>query len=183
MLVISLALARSSSQGANHPSSAATAANPNVTNLVARWPKARFLAFSNSAVVPPIQVVTKTCIQVGDCRIMGLGPVGGSQKLVAMQLGVPVGLVNRVLGQFTQDSEFKPASLSQALRGATIEFRFLLAETTSYNPPAEAQQSKTDALQALLDGDLPKAWEAYFQRPWPRPPTRPSGVGIIVEGS
>jgi hypothetical protein len=180
VLVLLLALPRTAGQGTGYSSPSVDMTNSKATNLAVRWPKGRFLAFSNSAVVPPVMAVGNTSVQVGNCCVRGLSPTDGNRKLVAMQLGVPVGLVDRILARSAQDQELKDAALAQELRAATIEFRFLLAEMTSYSPPAERQQAKADALQALLAGDLPKAWDTYVQLPWPSPPAPPSGLRIIA---
>ena len=52
-------------------------------------------------------------------------------------------------------------AVAQELRGATIEFHFLLAEITGAQSSPTLQQARTNALQALLLGDLPRARAFY----------------------
>jgi len=171
-------------QSAETPSPQATASNAPAADTTAGWPKARFVAFSNSVVLPPIAVVSNTALQVGQSGPMVLtresGNPGVDRKMVAMQLGVPVGVIDRLLERFAQNPEMEVSALAQELRAATIQFRFLLAEMTCYNPPAEGQGAKTNALQALLLGDLPKAQEIYVNLPWPAPPPAPRNLRVVA---
>ena len=77
--------------------SAPTVTNTTPSRPMAGWPDRRFLSFSNSVFLPPIVVVSNQEIQVGDFRVTGLGQASGNRKLVAMHLGVPVGLIDRVI--------------------------------------------------------------------------------------
>ncbi len=151
------------------------------------WPKDRYLAFSNSIVLPAIAAVDNTAIRLGQWGPMQVGRQPGKptldRKLTAMQLGVPVGVVDRLLERFAQNPQIQVADLARELRAATIDFRFLLAEMTAYNPPAEGQQPKTDGLQALLRGDLQKAWDSYLSLPWPAAPAPPKNLRVVATGN
>ena len=148
------------------------------------WPKGRYLTFSNSVVLPPITVLNGTAIQVGQWEPMELGRESGKpkieKKIVAMQLGIPVGVVDRVLERHARNPQMQALDVAQELRAATIQFRFLLAEITCYGPPPEGQQAKTEVLRAMLNGDLPKAWQLYVAFPWPAPHAAPTGLHVAA---
>ena len=165
-------------QTTNRPYPAAAVANATPGLPTAGWPDGRFLSFSNTVFVPPIVVVSNGVIQVGDFRVTGLSQSSGNRKLVAMHLGVPVGVVARLLEAYAKDPQMQDSALAQELRGATIEFHFLLAEITGSQPSPTSQQARTDALQALLLGDLSSAREFYLALQ--RPPAGPTNLRIVV---
>jgi hypothetical protein len=92
-------------------------------------------------------------------------------KPLAGELGVPTGLILRTAQAASKGSAAPAEQFAQQLRAAVIDFRFLLAELTCYQPPADQQTAKSAALLDLLDGDLFKAWAYYRSLPWPAPPS------------
>jgi hypothetical protein len=165
-------------QTTNPPYPAAAVANAARGLPMTGWPDGRFLSFSNTVFVPPIVVVSNEVIQVGDFRVTGLSQASGNRKLVAMHLGVPVGVVARLLEDSAKDPQVQNSALAQELRGATIEFHFLLAEITGTQPSPTMQQARTDALQALLLGDLSRARDFYLTLH--RPLAGPTNLRIVV---
>jgi len=142
------------------------------------WPQNRYLCFSNAAILPPIRVSD-------DGKSIRVGTLGNLQleqlptltphkaKAVAGELGVPTGLVIRVAKAASRDPGKSPADVARQLRGAVIDFRFLLAELSNYHPSTREQPGKLTALLQLQDGDLLSVWRFYRELPWPQAPSQP----------
>lgn len=135
------------------------------------------------AVLPPIQLSADAKMilvgNFGHFRLRGL-PTLSSQdaKIVAGELGVPTGLVIRVANLSGGNPDRRADEIVGLLRVAVIDFRFLLAELTSYQPGTDGEPAKRAALSDLLEGNLPSVWCFYRELPWPEPPS-----GLRVVGS
>ena len=186
MLVLLLALrGMAQAQSLETPSPPIAPTNAPAGDTAVAWTNKDFVSFSKSVVVTPIAVVSNMALQIGNSKPMVLTRVSGNpskpdRKLVAMDLGVSAGVVDRLLDQFAQNPQIQISDLAQELRAATIEFRFLLAEMTSGEPSAQGQQAKSEALQALLLGHPQKARDLYDELSRPARPARPTGLRIVA---
>lgn len=133
----------------------------------------RYKAFARQAQMPAIKVLDQTTLAVGDtpsADLHRLARLSAQQKeALADPFGVPASVLGKVLDSATNSPPPDAAQLAQDLRTAVIDYRFLHGEWERYHPPAEGQQTKADALQAMQSGDIAKAWELYdgLQRPAP----------------
>jgi hypothetical protein len=131
----------------------------------------RYKAFARQAPMPVIIATEKTTIEVGGtvkADLSRLAQLSSQEKeALAGQFGVPARVIDKVAERAASNPSPSAAQLAQDLRTAVVDYRFLLGEWTRYNPPAEGQQLKAAALQALQSGDISKAWELYdgLQRP------------------
>ena len=125
----------------------------------------RYQAFVRQAELPLITVTNNTMLGVGGAAKLDLTRLaqltGEEQETLAGQFGVPVGVIEKVVQRAANGSRSGAGEFVQELRGAVIDYRFLLREWERYNPPAEGQKAKSDALAALQAGDISKAWALY----------------------
>jgi hypothetical protein len=131
----------------------------------------RYKAFARQAPMPVIITTGKTTIEVGGTvktDLSRLAQLSSQEKgALAGQFGVPAGVIGKVAEHAASHPPPDAAQLAQDFRTAVVDYRFLHSEWTRYHPPAEGQQIKAVALQALQGGDISKAWELYdgLQRP------------------
>jgi hypothetical protein len=139
------------------------------------WPKNRYLWFSNHTSLTIQVFANDAIIHVGKSRTIKLKQLSAfsssDAKAVAGELGVPVGLVNRVLRFCTEHPDAGAEEVAQQLRASVIDFRFLLAELSAYRPPALGEGAYQAALMDLLHGDVARVWSYYRELPWPQAPT------------
>lgn len=138
----------------------------------------RYQAFARQAELPSMAVLSEATLQVGEVtkvdtsRLVELTPQ--QKETLAGLLGVPAGLITKVLQRDSGKTSVGAAELARDLRVAVVDYRFLQQEWGRYHPPAEGQQAKAQAVAALEAGDLPQAWALYdgLSRPGaPAPPT------------
>ncbi len=148
----------------------------------------RYQAFVRQAELPPITVTNTTILEVGGAAKLDLARLaqltGEQQEALAGQFGVPVGVIEKVVQGAANGSPPGAGEFVQELRGAVIDYRFLLLEWERYNPPAEGQKAKSDALAALQAGDISKAWKLYDglrkpQAPAMGAPAPPGNLRIV----
>lgn len=150
------------------------------------WPLNRYLWFSNVANIPPVRISTQEqLVRIGQSAtlpLQGLSTLSDVEaKGAAGELGVPTRLIVNTARAASQAQTSSP-DFPRQLRSAVIDFRFLLAELTCYHPAGD-QSAKTNALLALLDGDLPKVWEFYRSLQWPATPATPGSVATMPQAS
>ena len=92
------------------------------------------------------------------------------KEALAGQFRIPTPVIDKIVERAANRSQPDAAQLVRDLRTAVVDYRFLQGEWQRYNPPAEGGMIKTNALQALQDGDLSKAWELYDGLPRPASP-------------
>ena len=133
----------------------------------------RYKAFARQAEMPAITVTNKATLEVGGtikADLNRLAQLSTQEKeALAGQFGVPAGVIGKVAERMATNAPPDAARFAQDLRTAVVDYRFLQGEWKRYNPPAEGQKVKADALQALKVGDINRAWELYdgLQRPAP----------------
>jgi hypothetical protein len=134
----------------------------------------RYEAFARQAELPPITVTSNALVQVGGVVNMDATRLAhlstNETEALAGQFKVPVGVINRLAQQFARTSPPAVQQLAQEIRTAVIDYRFLQIEWERYHPPAEGQQTKAAALEALQAGDISKAWKLYDALGRPPPP-------------
>jgi hypothetical protein len=149
------------------------------------WPQRRYLCFSNTAILPLIQVLAADgIIRVGNLGTLHLDRLSKMSdqeaKIPAAELGVPTGLVMGVAKMASEEPGVSGAEVARQLRAAVIDFRFLLAELTCFHPSPNEQAAKEAVLLALLNGDLPSVWKFYCGLPWPQAPPPPQNLRITA---
>ncbi len=134
----------------------------------------RYKAFARQADLPSMAVTTNVLIEVGGSLKLDVTRVTQlsvrDKEALARQLSVPVGVVDRVVQRVATNSLPSTDQLVQELHTAVVDYKFLQIEWERFHPPAEGQQIKSNALSALQDGDLAKAWELYDGLGRPEPP-------------
>jgi len=100
------------------------------------------------------------------------------KQALAGLLGVPVSVVQRVLARVSRESGGDPERFRQDLHDTVMDYKYLRDRWARYHPPAESTKEKTEALAALEDGDVDKAWEIFRSLPRPQPPGVPRIVGL-----
>ena len=141
----------------------------------------RYKAFARQAEMPAITVTNKATLEVGGtvkADLSRLAQLSTQEKeALAGQFGVLAGVIGKLAERAASNPPPIAELLAQDLRTAVVDYRFLQGEWKRYNPPAEGQKIKADALQALQAGDLSKAWELYdgLQRATP-----PGKVRIVA---
>jgi hypothetical protein len=88
-------------------------------------------------------------------------PAPQQKETLAGLLGVPAGVIAKVTQRVSQKPGSGAAEFARELRVAVVDYRFLQQEWGRYQPPAEGQQVKADAVAALEAGDLAQAWALY----------------------
>jgi hypothetical protein len=135
----------------------------------------RYEAFARQAELPSMTTTNNTVLQVGgvvNTDTTRLAQLSTHEKeALAGQFKVPVGVIDRLAQQLARSSPPAAGQLAQEIRTAVIDYRFLQIEWAGYHPPAEGQETKTAALEALQAGDISKAWELYDALGRPPPPT------------
>jgi hypothetical protein len=145
----------------------------------------RYKAFARQAEMPAITVIDKTTLEVGGAvrtdlnRLARLSPEDGTA--LAGQFGVPAGVIGKVAERAVNTPPPDAARLAQDIRMAVTDYRFLQGEWKRYNPTADGQKVKADALQALQVGDISKAWELYDGLQRPLPPLLPTNPRVVSQ--
>jgi hypothetical protein len=140
----------------------------------------RYKAFVRQADLPLITVTTNVLIEVGGVvktDVARLAQLSIQEKeALAGQFSIPVGVIERLVERVASNSPPAADQLAQELRAAVIDYKFLEIEWDRFHPPAEGQQTKSNAVAALQSGDLAKAWELYdgLARPGAPAITRPA---------
>jgi hypothetical protein len=125
----------------------------------------RYQAFTRQAELPSMTEIGKTTLQVGGVwqtdtsRLAQLST--REQEALAGLFAVPTAIIAKVIRAGSDQTAPTAAQLAKELRTAVVDYRFLRQEWGRYHPPAEVQQTKTDALAALQAGDLARAWALY----------------------
>ncbi len=125
----------------------------------------RYQAFARQTELPAITVISNMTLQVGSevkTDIVRLAQLtSGAAEALAARFGVPTAVIARLAQRAANSPPPSTAQIAQELRTAVIDYRFLRGEWDRYHPPAEGQQTKVNALEALQAGDLAKAWSLY----------------------
>jgi hypothetical protein len=139
----------------------------------------RYKSFVRQASLPPIRTIN-VLIEVGslvEMDVTRLAQISVQEKeALAGQFSVPIGVINKLVESVASNSPPSADQLVQELRTAVIDYKFLLIEWDRFHPPAEGQQTKSNALAALQAGDLAQAWDLYDGLARPAAPaiTRPA---------
>jgi hypothetical protein len=150
----------------------------------------RYQAFARQAESPSIMVTNNAVLQIGgvvNTDATRLAHLSTQEKeVLAGQLKVPVGVINRLAQQLARNSPPAAEQLAQEIRTAVIDYRFLQIEWEGYHPPVESQKTKTAALEALQAGDISKAWEMYDalrrpQAPAIAAPAPPANLRVVAQ--
>ena len=142
----------------------------------------RYKAFARQAEIPAITVTNRTTLEVAGTVKIDLNRLAQlsiqEKKALAGQFGVPAAVIGKVAERAAVNPPPNAAQFARDIRTAVVDYRFLQGEWKRYNPPAESQQIKADALQILQGGDISKAWELYdgLQRPAP-----PGNLRVIAQ--
>jgi hypothetical protein len=156
--------------GPNNPS--ARAQQPG--NRVQGREMQRYKAFVRQADLPFMRVTNDVLIEVGGAvrldatRLTQLS--ARDKEALAKLFSVPAGVVERVVQRAATNSLPSADHLVTELRTAVVDYRFLEGEWERFHPPAEGQQIRSNALSALQNGDIAKAWELYDGLSRPEPP-------------
>jgi hypothetical protein len=134
-----------------------------------------YQVFAQRCTAPSITVVNETTLVIGGKQkidVSRLDQLATQEKeTLAGQFDVPVGVIDCLLRGCTNQAPADAAGLAGKFRVTVIDYKYLLERWTKYLPPAGTEKVKTDALLALRDGDLDKAWKMYNDLPRPEPPT------------
>jgi hypothetical protein len=145
----------------------------------------RYKAFARQAELPAITVTNKTTLEVGGTVKTDLHRLAQlsiqEKEALAGQFGVPAGVIGKVAERSANNPLPNAKLLAQDLRTAVVDYRFLQGEWGRYNPPAEGQKLKADALQAPQTGDISKAWELYDGLQKPAPPPPPTNLRVVAQ--
>jgi hypothetical protein len=138
----------------------------------------RYKAFVRQASLPPIRT-TNVLIEVSspvEIDVTRLAQISVQEKeALAGQFSVPVGVIKTLVERIASNSPPTADQFVQELRTTVIDYKFLQIEWDRFHPPAEGQQTKSNALAALQAGDLAQAWDLYdgLARPGAPAITRP----------
>jgi hypothetical protein len=125
----------------------------------------RYKAFARQLQLPAIRANNNTLLEVGETAkadVAQLGDLSATEKeKLGKEFEVPVAVINKLVRRAATASPSSQDQFAQELRTAVIDYRFLQIEWGRYHPPAEGQQVKATALEALQVGELTKAWELY----------------------
>jgi hypothetical protein len=134
-----------------------------------------YQVFAQHCSSPSIAVVNGTTLEIGGKQkidVSRLDQLAAQEKeTLAGQLDVPVGVVDTLLENFSQQAPADATEVAGKLRATVIDYKYLLERWTQYRPPTGTEKVKTDALLALRGGDMDKAWKMYIDLPRPEPPT------------
>jgi len=150
----------------------------------------RYKAFARQAQLPPITVTNLTVLEVGGAVKMDAARLAQlstrEKQALAEQLKVPSAVIDRLVQRPAQGLPLDAERLSQELRTAVIDYRFLQIEWERYHPTATGQETKAAALKALQSGKISKAWELYDGLRRPRAPVitapaPPANLRVITQ--
>jgi len=140
----------------------------------------RYKAFARQAEIPAITATNRATLEVAGTVKIDLNRLAQlsiqEKEALGGQFGVPAAVIGKVAERAVSKPLWDAAQLAQDIRTAVVDYRFLQGEWKRYNPPAEGQQVKADALQALQSGDISKAWKLYDGLQRPAPPGDPRVV-------
>jgi hypothetical protein len=132
-----------------------------------------YQVFAHRATLPPVTVLAKETLAVGEAvKIEVSKPIRVSsqdKQALADLLGVPVGVVQRVLEAASSQAGWDAEQLRQRLCTAAIDYKYLQDRWGRYHPPAEKEKLKGDALMALQAGEINRVWEMFQALPRPQP--------------
>jgi hypothetical protein len=138
----------------------------------------RYKAFARQTELPVMTVSSNTVLKVGAAAttdVTRLARLTTREKAaLAGQLGVPAGVIDKVVQRAAKGSPPTADQLAQELRTAAIDYRFLQVEWDRYHPPAEGGKTKAAAVEALQAGDLTTAWKLYDELRKPQAPGTPA---------
>jgi len=134
-----------------------------------------YQVFVHQLALPPITVADRRTLDIGVKLKIDIGQrdqlTTEGREALAVQFGVPVGLVDRFLERLGHNAQWDAEQAAQELRTTVIDYKYLQDRWTHYRPLTENQELKTNALQVLQVGETVKAWEMYLALPRPKPPT------------
>ncbi len=134
-----------------------------------------YQVFAVRSTTPSIDVVNETTLEVAGKQKIDVSRLDQltrqERETLASQFGVPIGVVENQLENFSRQAPTNAVEVASKLRVMMIDYKYLLERWNQYHPPAGQEKVKTDALLALQAGGLETAWAIYADLPRPKPPT------------
>jgi len=141
-----------------------------------------YQTFAAHLVLPAIIVVDGTTLVVAGPGRIHVGRLDRltlqEKEALAARFEVPVRVVEDLVASFPVRAAADVTQVSDRLRSAVMDYKFLLEKWTQYQPAAVGAAVKAEALLALQAGDTDKAWTLFAALPRP---AAPGALRVLVQ--